>query len=344
MSIRYTDFVSGSSTPKDFVVRRRKPTLIELTLIFLFALMMSVTLPVMILDKMALIFWLCLMLGVAGWYVIVEIQRGRDLVLATEFQNALFASALGFNNKFCLIIKREGSIVYMDTGFQKMFPELLKERLISIAAMLKHGKVGTTDKEKIFAAIDRGVYDKVIFDINGKDGISNRIVMSIEPIVRPSGFILLRAREFIEQRFGEKSGTGPSEAASGSNPLLSRSSITLFSYIMDRMNTGVYMTDPLGNIIYANPVMEQWLSFREGEIISSSLSLKDIVHQGSSHPGAITPGNFEGEVTLQKKEGGLIKAFVNQKIIIGDDKKALGCCALINNIVERDTDTKKSLW
>jgi two-component system, cell cycle sensor histidine kinase and response regulator CckA len=340
MAIRYTDFVSGSSTPKDFVVRRRKPTLIELALIFLFALIMSVTLPVMVLDKMALIFWLCLLLGVAGWYVIVEIQRGRDLVLATEFQNALFASALGFNNKFCLIIKREGSIVYMDGGFQRMFPDLLKERLISIAAMLKHGKVGSSDKEKVFAAIDRGVYDKVIFDIVGKDGITSRIVMSIEPIVRPSGFILLRAREYIEQRLGEKSGGAPDSP----NPLLSRSSITLFSYIMDRMNTGVYMTDPTGNIIYANPVMEQWLSFREGEVISSSLSLKDIVHQGSSHPGAISPGNFEGEVTLQKKEGGLIKAFVNQKIIIGDDKKALGCVALINNIVERDSSSKKSLW
>lgn len=341
MALRYTDFVSGSSTPKDFVVRKRKPTLFELALIFLFALVMSVTLPVMVLDKMMLIFWLCLLLGIAGWYVIIEIQRNRDLVLATEFQNALFASALGFNNKFCLIIKREGNIVYMDSGFQKMFPDLLKERPISIAGMLKHGKAGTADKEKVFAAIERGVYDKVIFDVIGKDGISNRIVMSVEPIVRPAGFILLRAREYIEQRMGDKSTGGD---AMPNNPLLSRSSITLFSYIMDRMNTGVYMTDPSGNIIYANPLMEQWLAFRDGEMISSSLSLRDIVHQGSSHPGAISPGNFEGEVTLQKKEGGLIKAFVNQKIIIGDDKKALGCVALINNIVERDATAKKSLW
>ena len=111
MAIRYTDFISRKDAPSDFMPRDRKPTVFELMLIFVFALALSVSLPVFILDKMMLIFWMCLMLSLAGWYVIVEITRSRDLILATEFQNALFASALGFNNKFCLIIKREGSIV-----------------------------------------------------------------------------------------------------------------------------------------------------------------------------------------------------------------------------------------
>ena len=43
-------------------------------------------------------------------YAEIQLQRSRDMVLSTEFQNALFASALGINNKFCLIIKRDGNI------------------------------------------------------------------------------------------------------------------------------------------------------------------------------------------------------------------------------------------
>ena len=343
MAIRYTDFISRKDAPSDFMPRDRKPTVFELMLIFVFALALSVSLPVFILDKMMLIFWMCLMLSLAGWYVIVELTRSRDLILATEFQNALFASALGFNNKFCLIIKREGSIVYMDNGFQKMFPELVRERMISIAGMLKHGKVATIDKEKIFSALDRGVYDKIIFDIRTSDNQTVKIVMSLEPIIRPSGFILLRAREFVEQRSREGAPAEPKVQNTG-NPLLTKSSITLFAYIMDRMNTGVYMTDPTGMIIYANRLTEQWLGYRESEIITTNLTLKDIVHQGSSDPGTISPENFEGEVTLRKKEGGLIKAFINQKVILGDEDKLLGCVALINNIVEKDPNLKKSLW
>ena len=199
------------------------------------------------------------------------------------------------------------------------------------------------DKEKIFSALDRGVYDTIIFDIRTSDNQTVKIVMSLEPIIRPSGFILLRAREFVEQRSREGAPAEPKVQNTG-NPLLTKSSITLFAYIMDRMNTGVYMTDPTGMIIYANRLTEQWLGYRESEIITTNLTLKDIVHQGSSDPGTISPENFEGEVTLRKKEGGLIKAFINQKVILGDEDKLLGCVALINNIVEKDPNLKKSLW
>jgi two-component system cell cycle sensor histidine kinase/response regulator CckA len=342
MANRYTDKLIKGDT-RDFVPRDRKPTVFELTLIFLFALGLSVTLPVFLFDKMTLVFWLCLLLALAGWYVILELTRSRDLVLATEFQNALFASALGFNNKFCLIIKREGNIVYMDNGFQKMFPELIRERNVSVAGMLKHGKVGAMEKEKIFAALDRGVYDKVIFDITTAGGQFSKIVMSLEPIIRPSGFILLRARDFIE-RPNREGAAGEPRVSASANPLLSKSSITLFAYVMDRMNTGVYMTDATGLIIYANRLVEQWLAFRESEIINTNLTLKDIVHQGSSDPGAISPESFEGEVNLRKKEGGLIKTFINQKVILGEDGRLLGSVALVNNIVDKEPSTKKALW
>ncbi len=342
MAIRYTDFITNEDSRSDFLPRGRKPTMFALALLFAVSLAAGIALPALVLNKMILIGWLCLIISVSGWYVMLEITRSRDLILATEFQNALFASALGFNNTFCLIIKREGSIVYMDTGFQKMFPDLIKERVISIAGMLKHGKVTTVDKEKIFAAIDRGVYDKIIFEIRGPDNLTLKVVMSLEPIIRPSGFILLRAREFVEQR--TRDGAPEMKTGAPTNPLLTKSSITLFAYIMDRMNTGVYMTDPRGAIIYANRLIEQWLGYRDSEIILTSLSLKDIVHQGSSHPGTISPDNFEGEVTLRKKEGGLTKAFINQKVIMGEDNKSLGCVAIINNIVEKDPSIKKTLW
>ena len=336
MVIRYTDSAAKNDVTPDFAPRKRKPSLFELLMIFLLGIILSITLSVLILNKMALIVCLCLLLSAAGWYVILSIAQSRDLVLATEFQNALFASALGFSNKFCLIIKRDGSIIYTDRGFQRMFPTLVSERDISIVGMVKHGRISLSDKEKIYEAIDRGFYDTSVVEICDSSGTVNKLVLSVEPIVRPSGFLLIRAREYIEQRAGEEDNTlAQSQPHSPENLLLTKSSLTLFANVMARMNAGIYITDPDGVIIYANHLLEQWLAYRETEIMAANLKLPDILHQNNSESVAIAPENFEGEFVLKTKNNRLIKAFINQKVIYGDNQKSLGCIAIVNNRIEK---------
>jgi two-component system cell cycle sensor histidine kinase/response regulator CckA len=336
MPYRYTDIVNESSELRDFVIRQRFPSLGQLMAVFLATLVVSISALVLIFNAALLISVLCIVLGVAGWYVIVQVQRSRDLVLATEFQNAMFTSALGFNNKFCLIIKRDGGIVYIDNAFQELFPDAHKERHLSVSSLLRYGKVDEDEQERVFAAIARGVYDKVIFDIRGADNQPARVVMSIEPISRPAGFTLLRCREFVE-----RNSSAPQGAFKPANPLLSKSTITLFSYVMDKMNMGVYMSDPAGNIVYANPVLEHWLGFGEGEVTSGNLALRHIIYQDT---GDGAPGDYEGEVRLQKKAGGLVRVFINQKIIHGENDKTLGCVAVVHYIGETSTDEMKSSW
>lgn len=338
MAIRYTDLDLDTSGARDFVIRKRTPTILQLAVLFSVTLLASVSIVVAVTDKFILTLLLFALIGFAGWYVIVTMQRGRDLLMATEFQNALFASALGLHNKFCMIIRRNGNIIYLDRLFQDMFPDFMRQQTRSIDALLEQGKVSRADSEKIYSAIERGVYEKVIFDIRGGDSRFTKVVMSIEPILRPSGFILLRGREFIETR----KATDPAGKASSSN-LMSKSSITLFSHVMDTMNMGVYMAGPTGSLIYVNPVLEHWLGYNEGEIGGSNLSLQDIIHQGGSRPDAIEPGDYEGEIMLQKKTGGMMKSFINQKIIRDDNDKILGCTALVHHFSDTD-GAKKKLW
>ena len=323
--------------PSDFAPRGRKPTIFGLTVIFLLAIGLSVTLPVLMLDKMALVFWLCLLLASTGWYVLLSMTQSRDLVLATEFQNALFASALGSSNKFCLIIKREGSIVYTDRGFQSMFPDLIKERNVTLVGMMKYGRVAAADKDKIYTAIDRGTDEKIIFEIYSGDNKINKIVLSIEPIVRPSGFLLLRAREYVEERGRKKSDPVENSVQIRENLLFSKVNLSLLADVMNRMNIGIYLTDPAGVIVYANPLIEQWLAYSEGEMTGTKLTLQDIA-------ATITPENFEGELTLKTKKNGTVKTFINQKTIQGDTQNLLGCVALVNIISGQDSGTKAALW
>lgn len=337
MSVRYTDLDAGSNGARDFVIRKRTPTISQLAVIFLSGLLIAVSIVFTISDKAMLISILAILAISIGWYATLQVQRNRDLLLATEFQNALFASALGLNNKFCMIIRPDGNIVYLDRSFQEMFPDFLRQSRRTVDMLLETGKVSKEERLKISAAIEKGVYEKIVFNIRGAGNQFYHMIMSIEPILRPKGFILLRGREFIDTRSDE----AIPEDSHSITSLLNKSSITLFSHVMDTMNMGVYMTGPEGSIVYANPVLEQWLNFREGEITSSSLSLQDIIYQGSGRAETIEPDNFEGEVKLQKKTGGLMNCFINQKIIRDEHGKVMGCTALVHNYSQNVADVKK---
>lgn len=339
MPTRYSDLDSAISGARDFVIRGRTPTSVQMGIIFVCTLIIAVGIGLYAATKLEMVATLFMLFSILGWYVMIQMQRNRDLVMTTEFQNALFASALGINNKFCLIIKRDGNIVYLDRSFQTLFPDFMKLPRRTVDELLEYGRVTPEDSEKIITAIEAGIFDKVIYDIRASDGQFFKIVMSVEPILRPSGFILLRGREFVEKR-GQNGSPPPS---SGLAPMLSRSTTTLFSYVMDSMDMGIYMTDPAGGVIYANRLLEHWLGYDENEIASGGLTLQDLYHSGG-RAESITPDNFEGEISLHKKAGGALPAFINQKVIRDEQGKIIGCTAIISNLPRLGDDVKKKAW
>lgn len=340
-SIRYADLSPETNGAKDFIIRKRLPTIVQLLIVIVTVFLIAFSLSVAIDSRFKLFLLMSTLFSIAGWYVIVAIQRNRDLVLATEFQNALFASALGLNNKFCLIIRRDGNIVYLDRSFQEVFPDFMKQPRKTIEIFLEQGRVSKEETEKVFAAIDQGVFSKVVFNIRGAGSQFHKMIVSVEPILRPTGFVLLRGREFIESR---ATGSAENVIKPASVDSIDKNSVTLFSHVLDSMKMGVYMTTPSGNLVYANPILESWLSYGEGELTASNRSLQDIIYQSGGRSEQIEPADYEGEVMLQKKGGEIMKAFINQKVIRDDQHKIMGCTALVHPYTEPLSDMKKKLW
>ena len=336
MNARYTDADMTQNGAMDFVIRKRHPSIAYMLAIFTALIIIAFSIVLMLSDKTLLLLFLIITTLCAAWYVVFQLQRNHDLLLATEFQNALFSSALGLNNKFCMIMKRDGNIVYLDRSFQNMFPDFLKQSRRTLDTLLEIGSVSREESDKVYAAIGRGVFEKVIFSIKGSGNEMHKIVMSVEPILRPSGFVLLRGREFVEAR-------SRTEAQESDSPI-NKSNITLFSHIMDSMDMGIYMTGPDGIFVYVNHVLEEWLGFKEGEVSSTNLALNDVIHHNNKNTGRIIPDNFEGELTLQKKNGAFMKVFVNQKTIKDESGKLLGCTAVVHNFAENTQEIKKKLW
>lgn len=330
MTIRFTDILSsGNTSPatdnrQDFVVRTRRPLWQTLFFMFISVLPIAITLSILIKDTIVFGEVLFVLLGSLGVYVVLVVQRCRDLVLATEFQNALFSSALGHSNKFCLIIKDDNSISYIDRSLQEMFPSFHKEPRRAIDVLLEQGQVSKEERKMVFSALERRVRGKVVFDIIDHKKQSHRIMMSIEPITRPKGFMLLRGREFVEKRV-----LGPQLPDNNKIPVFNKTNISLFSYIMDSMDIGAYMIDLFGNITYANLTLEQWLDFDEDELANGNLSLKDIISQSGLEGYVEDLKNFEGEVILQRKIGGHIKATINQKAMYDEQGAIIGYSALV---------------
>lgn len=329
IGIRYTDS-SG-----EFISRERSPTNMQLAFLFVFACFVCSTLVLFVKEPIVLIITLILITLVAGWYVIVQIQRNRDLLLSTEFQNALFTSALGSSNKFCLIVQNNYDITYMDRAFYNLFSGFIKTPYRNLESLFRYGDVAQEERDKIYAAIEHNVKESVIFSIKASDDKQHKIFLSVEPIARPSGYTLLRARDYIEKRATVTAkDTGP---ASKFPPFAS----SLISGLLEK-DAIVFLADKSGNLVYVSHELEKQLGYNENEILSRNMNMQDIIYVGSSKPAEIVLEDYEGEIILQKKDSSLSKFSINQKLAKDKLGGVVGCSAFLNN--PEHASTKKKIW
>ena len=179
----------------DFVVRRRNHAVMQWLIVSLSFIMVSLSVTLMVADRLTITSALFVIIGIACWYVSMQMQHNRDLLNATEFQNALFASALGIGHKFCMIVSREGMVVYFDRPFQATFPDYMRQPERSFDLFLTQGHVGDGDKEKLTTALKQGTYEKIAFNIRCAGGEIRKMSVTVEPILRPSGYMLIRGRD-----------------------------------------------------------------------------------------------------------------------------------------------------
>ncbi len=316
----------------DFVARQRVPSVAQVAIVLLSAFLIGLSIVVSVRNISALIMVLFVLFALMGWYIIVQLLRSRDQLLITEFQNALFASAMGLHNKFCLIIKRDGSIIYLDRSFQELFPQFGKTGSRSVDALLKHGKVAHMERELIDAAIAKGTYEKIIFTITDSHDVTHKIIMAVEPILRPAGFTMLRGREYVERRSEQLGGAARLTAHS---EIINSSSMVLLSHVMESMKMGIYIASPDGNIVYCNPLLEQWLGYNDCEIVACSLTVKDLL-PAQREVADLRSADIEGVVEMTRKGGDSINVFLNQRLIKDENSNVIGATAIVHLYHEYD--------
>lgn len=133
--------------------------------------------------------------------------RYQDVIMATEFQNVIFASAARINAEFCLIVKRDGTVVYADPGFLKRF-STGSHGGHGLDVLLESGGLSDEDKKRLLSSVENNIPEKMLFSMLGEN-LSviveplqvntdllppDRVVkLAVNPLSRPPGYSIVRA-------------------------------------------------------------------------------------------------------------------------------------------------------
>jgi PAS domain S-box-containing protein len=254
-------------------------------------------------------------------FVIYRKQNSLDLVMSTEYQNMLFSQAFSIGASFSMILRRDGSIVHADEGVEKVFPRFRLGQSQLLDAVLEHGMVRQNDRERILGAIHSSSSDRLVFPVTDYDGLKRDYILTVEPLPRPSGFLLVRAREYLGQRSGLQM----------LPDMLSATSIDKLDHLLATTGVAHYTTDAYGRLEYINPAMERLAGYESGEIVESKLSLHHLLFSMGGH--ALTEEShlqdFTGEIVLVHKRGAHLAGMVQQSIVRDAAGKLIGATGTI---------------
>lgn len=258
MAGRYTETPLTPGSGDDFIVRRR-PFFWSMFSVFCIMFLALYFTGLGMQDgtgRLIFTFTLFAILLALGSFTYVFTQRQRDLVLMTEFQNAIFSSAARVNYLFCLILKTDGTITYIDPGFQKLFPHINRHELDDVFKLGSHGILAREQQITFDRALQDGTKSTQIVEISLPGNATSKLVLNLEPLPRPRGYFLLRGRPFIERL--------PSSSSAIATPVP-----PVFETITPSATTGLTLEAFIANSPLAIATLDQ-----EGHVLQCNESLR----------------------------------------------------------------------
>ncbi|HEU5046918.1 MAG TPA: PAS domain-containing protein [Rickettsiales bacterium] len=324
MAFRFSDNILNNFEGTGFVVRNRVPRTLFIVIIFLAAFDLICFTAYLTNDtSVNAIFLTVLLLSISALcgLTFYFINRFRRLILVTEFQTAMLASAAQIGTRFCFIVNTEGMIFYVDPGFQKTFPAFMDSGDRTLWELLAFMETPADLTQKVLNSLKGGKSDHIILSFKDRENLPVTAVMNIDVITRPRGYFIIRGRNYIEKRSEVKSNEG--------NQDLQYVAQTL-AHAVSTLPQWLLVADSVGRIVSINETFEQWLGYGYGEIAAAKLPIRQIFHQyGHNDTGVMLLEDYQGEVVLRKKDLTLLAARLHQKVLMAAGK-TLGISATVD--------------
>jgi PAS domain-containing protein len=312
-----------STQERDFIPRNHMPGLWKLVLAYaavFLAIGASLIKPELFGDPQMVSIIALVGVAVLSAFTFAIIMRNYDQMMATEFQNLFFASSARLHSRFCLILRKDGSISYYDPGFQEMFPDFTNTGLLTLQKLFDITNVDDAESSAIFDSLAENQFGRAVVNLyaNGK---TQKTMMTIDPLPRPSGFFLLRGRDYVERSDQPQAAEAPAAATDMTTEWLK---------LMEDSTVGAYTTLGNGKLDFTNGLFEQSLGYKPGEMQADDITLQQLIEGAGQEGGSIQLEEFSGEVTFKTKAGQLLQGTLNQKLRKGATGAIEGAIATVD--------------
>ncbi|QKX01119.1 response regulator [Wolbachia endosymbiont of Dipetalonema caudispina] len=231
------------------------------------------------------------------FFMIYSVKHHKYLISITEFQNAIFASALNHNTEFCLILHKDEGVIYADARFYERFREHIVDNDVTLDKLLEAGNISEKDKKALYHALKNNSSVQIHITLGKKNRTSNFLLLldpisnnpqvalnnnkilnlSLAPIARPHGYFVLKAIQMNKEQIYEE--------------------------LIEKHNIGTYIANPKGVILSVN---KRFLEIFELKKFEKGTSINDFIFQSNYHN--IVTGN---EIVFCTVSGVPFKAYMS---------------------------------
>jgi PAS domain S-box-containing protein len=166
------------------------------------------------------------------------------------------------------------------------------------------------------AAIYSNTNEQLVFSVITQYQPAKDYIITVEPMPRPSGFSVVRGREYLGQRSG----------VARLPDSLSATSIDKIEHLLAGTSVAHFTTDAFGRFEYVNPAFETMLGYASGEIVELKLGLHHVFFSFGSF--ALTEeyslGDYAGAATTTSKNGERREVSMRQQVIRNAQHKTVG--------------------
>ena len=194
MEKRTAHALAKGDLSSDFFIRNRGDSMQQMIVLTVVTVLIA-TATISINEKLATTSIVLILFGCISWYLTLDVKNNLNLVKATEFQNALFSSALGMNHDFTFIVNlKDSKIFYHDRLLQNSFPYFFKQEQNDLFTFLEQAKVNPDNQKALQSLLETGSAQNMVLEIEIEEK-REKIALSLEPVPRPTGFMLIRGRK-----------------------------------------------------------------------------------------------------------------------------------------------------
>lgn len=194
MEKRTATALASGDLSNEFFIRNRGASIQQVLVLVMVTILIG-TATMTINEKLAATSIVFVLFGCISWYLTLDVRNNLDLVKATEFQNAIFSSALGMNHDFTFIVTvKDHNIFYLDRPFQNIFPHFFGQKERSLAFFLEQAKASEENRKTLHSLLESGNAQNMVLEVE-IEGKPTKVALSIEPIPRPKGFMVIRGRK-----------------------------------------------------------------------------------------------------------------------------------------------------